>query len=470
MAWLRNIFARNDAPPATRSLDAAAGGRRWRDDRRDSSPASAFHAGASIIAARAAHYVSNTPEGSRIRDSLVSNLIGPGITPRPQQPSQAVRGLLASGFLAWTDAAEASGRTDYYGVQAALTADMVVLGEGLAVIVADRATGAPQIRRLHPEQLDRSKILQMTSGGRIVQGVETDADGRIAAYWVRPSAPGEQLGGVALTSERIPSSQILHVFRQLWPGQVRGVSWFAPALMTGRDLDSLLDAMLVRQKVAAMFVGSIRDQDGSAGGFEGDQTGTSLDTTAEPGTLRIEQPGMETVWSDPPDAGDSVSFSKAMQRRLAIATGATYSQASGDFSEANYSSERAAQLEFRRFAEGIQHHVIIPAICKPVWDHFIRWQVLTGGISASAYQAQRAAFHSVKWLPPAWPWVDPQKDAQATILEMDNLLRSRSEAVAERGFDIEALDQEIAADRARAERLGITPVTQTPQQGSGNAN
>jgi capsid protein len=63
----------------------------------------------------------------------------------------------------------------------------------------------------------------------------------------------------------------------------------------------------------------------------------------------------------------------------------------------------------------------------------------------------------VKWLPPAWAWVDPLKDAQAAIAEMNANLRSRSEIVAERGYDIEALDREIAADNARAESLGITP-------------
>lgn len=445
---------RNLLPRRTRALDAAGAGRRWRDDRRGNQ-SSEIHAGAAIVAARAAHFAMNTPEGVRIVDSLVGNLVGTGIVPRSQHTSETVRDFLASGFLGWTDMADADDHHDFYGLEAALVRDMVVLGEGLAVFVADENSALPQLRRLHPEQMDRSKNQTLPNGGRIVQGVEFNATGKKVAYWLRPSAPGEQLAGLPLVSSRHPASDCIHLFRQLVPGQVRGISWLAPILLSGKDLDGLIDAMLVRAKISAMFVGSLYDPDGTAGGFEGEQSGQELDTTAEPGTIRVEANGSRLEWSEPPDSGDTLGFSKGIQRRLAIGAGVTYEQATGDYSQTNYSSARAALVEFRRFCEGIQHHVVIHQVCRPVWHRFILGQVLDGAISASAYQAQRMQFHAVKWLPPAWPWVDPQKDAQAAVLEMDNLIRSRSEIVAERGYDIEALDREIAADTARAKSLGI---------------
>ena len=343
--------------------------------------------------------------------------------------------------------------------------DMVVFGEALAAFATDAATGAPQLRRLHPEQLDRSKTQNIGNGARIVQGVEFDAAGRIAAYWIRPSAPGEALAGISLSASRVPASAIIHMYRQLVPGQVRGLSWFAPVLLSGRDLDALLDAMLVRAKVSAMFVGSLYDPDGTAGGMDGDQADQSLDTTAEPGTIRVENGSGRLDWSEPPDSGDTVGFSKGILRRIATGAGVTYEQATGDYSQTNYSSARAALMEFRRFAEGIQHHTIIHQLCQPVWSAVVEWLVLSGRISAREYQRNRMQFEAVKWLPPAWGWVDPEKDAKAAILEMDNLIRSRSEIVAERGYDIEALDREIAADRTRASQLGLSA---NVKQGTGN--
>jgi lambda family phage portal protein len=260
----------------------------------------------------------------------------------------------------------------------------------------------------------------------------------------------------------LPAEQIIHMFRPLVPGQVRGLSWFAPVLLAANELDALLDAMLVRAKVAALFVGSISDVDGSGPGFPGEQTGPILDTTIEPGAIRVEQPGKRLQWSEPPTAGDAPKVATETLRMIAAGVGITYEQLTGDYSQVNYSSARAALLEFRRFCEGIQHNVIVFQMLRPIWRRFILWEVLKGTISAAAYQADRAAFEAVKWLPPRWDWVDPQSDVQAAILEMNAGLTSRSQLVSERGYDVEALDKEIAADRARADRLGLNLTLKGP--------
>ncbi len=464
---IKNLLSRSTS---TRSLDAASGGRRWRGARQATESASIIHGGASVIAARGALWALNTPEGIRTSETLVSNFCGTGITPRPQHSNPGVRDYLASSFLEWTNCADADGRHDFYGLQAILVRDMVVRGEALVHIAHDLITGAPQYRRLHPEQLDRSKTQLFKTGNRITQGVEFSANGKIIAYWIRPSAPGEALAGIGLTSTRYPASAVIHMFRQLEPGQVRGLSWFAGVLLPARDLDALLDAMLVRAKVGAMFVGSLYDPDGTAGGMEGEQTDQTLDTTAEPGTIRVETGSGRVEWSDPPDSGDTVNFAKSIHRRIASGAGVTYEQATGDYSQVNYSSSRASLLEFRRFAEGVQHNTIIHQLCRPIWDNFVHWQVLTGKISAAVYQQNRTEFHAVKWLPPAWQWVDPEKDAKAAVLEMDNLIRSRSEIVAERGYDIEALDREIAADHAREKKMGIAAKPKNPVKGDKHAS
>ena len=64
-------------------------------------------------------------------------------------------------------------------------------------------------------------------------------------------------------------------------------------------------------------------------------------------------------------------------------------------------------------------------------------------------------------MPPAWPWVDPQNEAAAAEVALRNNLRSRSEIIAERGYDAEDVDAEIAADRNRLTSLGIAAATDT---------
>jgi len=445
-------FLRRQAPPsATRSLDAAGGGRRWADARTVTS-SGAVHASAATVAARAAHFALNDPRGARIVEMLTANIVGTGIKPRSLHPSEAVRARLHRGWIAWTDRADAEGRGDAYLLQALAARDLVTFGEALFLLGAD-ASGAPTLRRLHPEQLDRSVTRRLDGGGAIVQGVEFDASGRIVAHHVRPVMPGDPLAGLALAPMRVPASDVVHLFRPLMPGQVRGLSWFAPVLLSAKELDALLDAMLVRAKVAAMHVGVITAPDGAVS-YNGTQDGDALDVTLEPGAMPVLPPGRAVEFMDIPDQGGASALLVETLRAIAIGTGVTYEQLSGDYSKVNYSSERSAKLEFRRFIEGIQHHLMVFGFCRPTWDRFIRWQVLTGAVPAAAYLADASAF-GAKWLPPAWPWVDPLNDTAAAETALRNRLRSRSEIIAERGYDAEDVDAEIAADRARLAGLGI---------------
>jgi lambda family phage portal protein len=458
LAALARLFRPAPAPVAVRSLEAAGGGRRWVDARSVTS-AVVVHAGAATVAARATHFILNNPRGARIVETLAANLVGTGIKPRSQHPAETTRARLHRNFLAWTDRADVENRGDWYALQAQAARDLVTFGEALFLIGADAATAAPQLRRLHPEQLDRS-LSRPTAAGSIHQGVEFDAAGRIAAYHLRPAMPGDPLAGLATAPVRVPASDILHVFRPLLPGQVRGLSWFAPVLLAAKELDALLDAMLVRAKVAAMHVGVVTTPDGAVS-YDGDQDGAALDVTLEPGAMPVLPPGRSIEFMDIPDQGGASALLTETLRAVAVGTGVTYEQLSGDFSKVNYSSERSAKLEFRRFIEGVQHHTLVFGLCRPVWQRFIRWQTLTGAVSASAYLADPAAFEAVKWLPPAWPWVDPQNEATAAETALRNRLRSRSEIIAERGYDAEDVDAEIAADAARLARLGLATTPDT---------
>ena len=56
---------------------------------------------------------------------------------------------------------------------------------------------------------------------------------------------------------RVPASEIMHLFRPLRPGQIRGEPWLARALVKLNELDQYDDAELVRKKTAAMFAGFV---------------------------------------------------------------------------------------------------------------------------------------------------------------------------------------------------------------------
>jgi lambda family phage portal protein len=463
IAALRTLFGF-----PVRNLEAAGGGRRWHGRPAQADTRSVIHGGAVVTAARAAHYAMNNPHGARMVETLTANVIGTGIKPVSLTPDEALRERLHRAFLAWTDRADAAELCDFYAVQAQAVRDMVTLGEAV-LVWTQAADGTPQLIRLHPEQLDRSYTREIDGSRYAVQGVEFDrGTGRRIAYHIRRGT-GMGVGGLALDSlggiapaERFPAEAVIHMFRPLVPGQVRGLSWYAPVLLSGQELDKLTDALLVRAQVAALHAGFIYDADGSGPSYQGTQTGSELDVVLEPGTMSVLGPGKRVEWSEPPDSGDAPALATHTLRAMAAGVGISYEQLTGDYSQVTYSSSRAALLEFRRFCEAVQHHVVVYQLCRPVWQRFMRWQVMSGSVSAQAFLNPDASLQTAKWLPPSWPWVDPQKDARAAIMEMEANIRSRSDIIAERGYDAEEIDRQIAADRARASRLGIAPDAQEP--------
>ena len=82
--------------------------------------------------------------------------------------------------------------------------------------------------------------------------------------------------------------------------------------------------------------------------------------------------------------------------------------------------------------------------------------MLAGAIDLAGYEQRRRELQACTWLPPRFEWVDPQKDARAEVEQIEAGLKSRSQAIAERGFDAEQVNAEIAADKARERQLGLS--------------
>jgi lambda family phage portal protein len=142
---------------------------------------------------------------------------------------------------------------------------------------------------------------------------------------------------------------------------------------------------------------------------------------------------------------------------VATALGSTYEHVSSDYSKVTYLSARAALLDFRRSIERIQHQVIGHMLCRFIWSRWFDQAVLSGAIPVSPRELlrNREDVTDVRWVPPGWDWIDPGKDAEANIALVRAGFTSRTEVVAERGYDIEEVDREIAAEQQRADQAGL---------------
>lgn len=444
---VRDLIHRLTAPkPLTvRRFDGAAGGRRWSASPSFGRVSAETLAASGPIRSRARYFVANNAWAANGVNALVAGLVGTGIVPASAHPDPAVRAEIARRLDTWMRQADADGRTDYYGLQAAAVRGMVIDGESF-IHMETRAEGL-RLRLLPPELLDEADTRDLGNGGYVVAGVEFDVSGRRVAYHVLTARPTDVFAH-ASGSIRVPAEDMIHLCAPLGAGQVRGVSWLAPVLLRLAELDATEDALAVGVKIAALHAGFLVDQNGTGEPFEGDPADISL----EPGTVRRLPSGYDIRFSVPQQAQQTAEFVSHSIRAIAAGLSVPAHLVSGDLREANYGSLRAGMIAFRQRLEQIQFGTIIPQMADPIFGRAVTTLALMGEISADGFGSNYLA---AEHYPPAQPWLDPQKDAAAIREALGSGLMSRRQAVAERGYSIEALDAEIAADREREAALGL---------------
>ncbi|MBF0305770.1 MAG: phage portal protein [Alphaproteobacteria bacterium] len=456
------------------SIAAAGQGRRGRLWPGTRAGINALHqANAAALRDRSHEAALNNPYAGHALDVVTSNLVGTGIKPQPMVDDPAVKAAMQRAWADWTDEADAAGLTDFYGLQALITRTMVESGECFVRFrprpYDDGLTVPLRLQVLEPEFLDTTRdAITLSGGGYVRGGIEFDQHSQRVAYHFHRWHPNDGMAMSPLGSTRVPAEDVMHVFRPLRPGQERGLPWFTQVLVKLYELDQYDDAELVRKKVAAMFTGFItragvvaEDQDPNLPPADPIWNARLADDpTAEaelqPGTMQVLTPGDELKIAEPADVGGSyAAFMQQQLRSVAIGIGITYEQLTGDLTGVNFSSIRAGLLEMRRLFEQLQHSVLVFQFCRPVWRRWVVTAALAGRVSLPGYAIDPARYTRVKWVPQGWSWVDPVKEIAAVVAAIRAGLMSRSDAISQYGYDAEEIDAQLAADKARADRLGL---------------
>ncbi len=427
--WWQKLARRSGMLLGRSGIEAGGAGRRWDGAQTILNAPQATIAASPVAGKRAAALSMNNPLAMSAVEKWASALVGPGWNARSQHPDPDTARALNDAFEAMTR-----------DILLTLARGLVRDGEAFVQLIVTKDADL-RLKPIAPEQIDANLTRDLGEGRRIIAGIEFDGDDQVIAYHVYRDPPGATFASYGAPI-RIPASDILHIFDRLFPGQVRGLSWLAPVLLKLRDRDEASDALLMREKVAALMTGFIRDPEGNGAGFDGEESGSALNVALEPGAMRILPPGADVTFSG---AGSgltqSVEFLRAQDREIAAGVGLTYEALTGDLSRTNYSSARVGLLEFRRRAELLQKALIEGQFLRPLWRRWIDISALSGAI-----QSDPTDHHAVRFVPPGWQWVDPLKEVNADIAAIEAGLKSREEVVAARGRDVDELDAERARD------------------------
>jgi capsid protein len=150
----------------------------------------------------------------------------------------------------------------------------------------------------------------------------------------------------------------------------------------------------------------------------------------------------QITFNNPNPSGAGGEFSRFELHALAVGSGITYGQLTGDMSQSNFSSNRMGLLEFRSLIEQEQWLHLVPQVLQPVRKWWREAAALVGvklGDQASdAYTM------------PAKPQVDPLKDTMTAKEAIRGGGMTLSEWLREKGT---TLDSYIAERKAELEKL-----------------
>ncbi|WP_240048465.1 phage portal protein [Crenalkalicoccus roseus] len=466
MSWARRIGAMlgGFGGWGTPGLEAGAAGRRLRKFRPPSAHVNTLIARSGrTVLERARYLVRNNPYAANAVDFFAAQVVGDGITPSWVGAPEELRRPLADAWLRWTDEADAEGLTDFYGLQRRAARELFIAGEVFLRLRPRRpedGLSVPlQVQMLPAEMLPLDDNRVLPDGHEVRQGVEIDAIGRRLAYWFWRQHPDDDTAPRREPERtRVPADQVIHLVDPVEAGQVRGLSRLAPAIVPLWLLDLYDDAELDRKRTAALFAWFRLSPDGEPGLGETEGADGASDLELAPGAGIVLAPGEDVKFAEPTDVGGNYeAFQYRNLLRAAAGLGIPYVGLTGDMAQANYSSLRASLLDFRRRASAFQHGVLAFQMCRPVAWQWMDAAALVGAVPGLTPRRLLAdvGMRRIEWRPPRWEWVDPLKDIRAEEMAVAAGFRSRSSVIEALGYDPAQVDDEIAAERAREQALGL---------------
>lgn len=436
------------------SYDAASTGRTTSGWTAGSSSANAeISAGAVVARDRASSLVRNNPYGKSAVRQFATKLVGTGIMPRSATGNTALDVRVNDLYRSFDKQANADGRSSLSACQQLWAAAMFERGD-IFLRRRPRRMSDPQvlkfqIQTLEADYLDTSQQMA-ANAGYTIDGIVFDAIGRRTGYWLWQQHPGERgLTRPNFRSVLVPSDEVAHGYLMDRPGQIRGMTSFAPVVTKLKNLDDLAEAKLFARKIEACFAAFVTQQESDSSPRLGPVTtanGQRIESL-EPGMIQYLRPDEDIKFAEPKAAPGYSEEAKLWLHDVATGVGIPYELLTGDLTQVNYSSYRGSLLAFKDLIESIRWNCFIPNLLEPVWNWFIESAIRQGLLPEGEYP--------VEWDCPAFDLLDRNEEAKADLAELRIGGTTWPQMVAKRGYDQEKQIAEIKSWNDRLDTAGV---------------
>lgn len=407
--------------------------------------------------------------------SMDVNVVGSGIKARPVPDfellnvsrefidnwSRKVQKL----FDLWADNqnCDVEGKNDFYQLQDLALKTQVIAGECFGLPQYDSSN--PFGVALKTLESDRCRMpYGKMETDHFCMGVETANSGRPIAYHFTKRVPyGVNDYSLIYDTVRIETfdplgaRNVIHSFVCDRSDQRRGVPMMAQMISDMKQMDRYKDSELMAAVVSSMFTVLIQNKTEESPKLLGNvapqnQVAPKDDDVVEltpGGIVRLNDvEDIKFANAQRPNANFS-PFVDYLQRGAAASMGQSSEQVMHYFNS-SYNAVRAALQEARKNYEKIKYN-FIAGFCQPVFEKFMAAGIARGLISAPGYfddPLTHMLWNSCRWDSDAGFMLDPTKETQAIIMQLDNQLIDRDTACRKIcGQEYSVIAQKLADER-----------------------
>lgn len=403
-----------------------------------------------------------------------SNILGSGLSLKCQL-NYRMLGITPEQAKEWEDKTEFefelwasskidnTGLNDFYDAQRIMLTGWLLNGDSLSIAKYARTPEKtnPYLLRLHLIESDRlcnpnqtngytpltsafgydiSSYLELKNGGAIRNGVETDSDGKVIAYWISNRYPNSTISANPIQWARVEAHNavtglpnVLFIMDAERAEQYRGVPYLAPVIEQIKQMNRYAEAEIAAAIVNSFFTAFITTEaplnENPIGESipEGEQLGLPIEERLAsyemgPGTINALGPNESVTFGEPkhPVSGFD-AFTKSMAQLAGASLDMPYEVLLSVFNS-SYSASRAALLQawrsFRDRRDWFAHD-----FCQQVYETWLFEAVATGRIKAPGFfndPVVRKLWSQAIWIGPSPGQIDPTKEVQAAILRINN--------------------------------------------------
>lgn len=438
------------------------------------------------LRARSRDQMRNAPVALGALNTTVGHVVGTGLSYTPSIDAQFL-GLTAEQAEAWQDDTKRRFKTwaetpdcdlarqlDFYGLQELVFRTFLESGDAICL--------TPRVQR--PGQARASLALQLIEADRVcnpdhkpstdhlVDGIQISPEtGEALGCHIAANHPGGlYFAGAGKNTwtytlcrgAKTGRRNVLHIFKPLRPGQVRGVPWIAPIIEPLKQLDRWSEAELNAAVISGLQATFITmEANAFSDLYEQDAQAAIVDKAMnwsgaiESGQAVNLMPG-ESVESPTPGRPNPAfdPFWMAMVRQIGMALEMPVEVLTMHF-QSSYSAARGALLMAWR-AFRAKRDLLAKQFCQPVLELWLADEVAEGRINAPGFFADpvvKAAWCAAIWTGDGPGSIDPEKEVRAAEARVNlGISTKQAESILHDGVDWEQKHEqrvkEINAEKA----------------------